>query len=131
MYLIFLAKHLLSVNKALGTDSSNAGGWATAKLNQFLNNRLYNAIPIAYKQLIKQARINSSVGNQSMDISTSDCYIHIPSVYELDPSMTTEPYIYEGTPITYFTTNESRICTYDGGNSHSCLLYTSPSPRDS
>ena len=118
----FLAKHLLSVNKALGTDSSNAGGWATAKLNQFLNNRLYNAIPIAYKQLIKQARINSSVGEQSMDISTSDCYIHIPSVYELDPSMTTEPYIYEGTPITYFTTNESRICTYDGGNSHSYWL---------
>ena len=118
----FLAKNLLSVDKALGTTSSNAGGWANTKLNRFLNTRLYNAVPIAYKQLIKQARINSSVGEQSMDISTSDCYIHIPSVYELDPSMTTEPYIYEGTPIPYFTTNESRICTYDGGNSHSYWL---------
>jgi hypothetical protein len=118
----FLAKNLLSTDKALGTTSSNAGGWANTKLNRFLNTRLYNAVPIAYKQLIKQARINSSVGEQSMDISTSDCYIHIPSAYELDPSMTTEPYIYEGTPIPYFTTNESRICTYDGGNSHSYWL---------
>lgn len=41
---------------------------------------------------------------------------------EINYSMTTEPYIYEGTPIPYFTTNESRICTYDGGNSHSYWL---------
>lgn len=118
----FIAKHLLSTNKALGTTSVNIGGWAASKLNKFLNTRLYNAIPIEYKQLIKQSRINSSVGEQSMEISTSDCYLYIPSAYEVDPSMTTEPYIYEGTPISYFTTNESRICTYNGGNSHSYWL---------
>lgn len=114
----FLAKHLLSVDKAIGVGSSNEGGWATTSLNTFLNTRLYEAFPVEYRQLLKQVRISSSIGNQSNDISTSDCYIHIPSAYEVDPTMTSEPYIYEGTPITYLTTNESRICSYDGGNSH-------------
>lgn len=118
----FLAKHLLSIDRSLGTDSSNSGGWAGSKLNTFLNTRLYGAIPIAYRQLLKQTKISSSIGGQSTEVSSSDCYIHIPSVYEVDPSMTNEPYIYEGTPIKYMTTNESRICGYNGGNSHSYWL---------
>lgn len=82
----FIAKHLLSINKTLSTSSENTGGWATAELNKSLNKRLYNAIPIAYKQLVKQARISSSVGNKSTDVSTSNCYIHIPAAYEVDPT---------------------------------------------
>ena len=118
----FIAKHLLSINKTLSTSSENTGGWATAELNKSLNKRLYNAIPIAYKQLVKQARISSSVGNKSTDVSTSNCYIHIPAAYEVDPTMTTEPYIYEGSPIPYFTTNESRTCSYENGDVHSYWL---------
>ncbi len=39
--------------------------------------------------------MSSSVGNMSSEITSSDCYLTIPSVYELDPSMTQEPYCYE------------------------------------
>lgn len=111
----FLDSHLLSRNMALNDAPENTGGWATYKLNSYLNTRLYDAIPVQWKQLIKQVQISSSVGNQSIEISTSDCYIAIPAVIEVEPSMTSEPYVYEGTSIPYLTTNQTRICTYDDG----------------
>lgn len=120
--LTLLAKHLLSVNKQLSNSSVNTGGWAECKLNDYLNTRLFNALPIQWQQLIKQVKVNSSVGDKSMDVSPSDCYIFIPAVYEVDPSMTAEPYCYEGVPIPYLTTNESRICNYDNGEAHSYWL---------
>lgn len=112
----FLAAHLLERTRVLTTASSNSGGWADTSLNKFMNSRLYNAFPISWKQLVKKVKVSSSVGNKSMDISTSDCYLTIPAVIEVDPTMTTEPYIYEGNSISYMTTNESRLRSFDGGD---------------
>lgn len=105
----FIASELLPINKALGRGSTNSGGYANCTLPTWLNHRVLNGMDIQWQQLVKQVKINSSVGNQSTDISTSDNYIYIPSVYELDPTMNYEPYVYEGSPIPYMTTNESRI----------------------
>ena len=33
--------------------------------------------------------------------------------------MNTEPYVYEGSPITYLTTNDSRICRFADGKANS------------
>lgn len=118
----FLASHLLSRDMLLNDSSSNSGGWASCKLNNRLNSRLYNAIPLQWKQLIKQVQIASSIGDKSTEISTSDCYITIPSVIEVEPSMTTEPYVYEGTSIPYLTTNPTRICSYEDGTAGSYWL---------
>lgn len=118
----FLDSRLLTRNMALNDSSTNTGGWATCKLNSRLNKRLYNAIPDQWRQLIKQVQIASSVGDKSTEISTSDCYIAIPSVVEVEPSMTNEPYVYEGTSIPYLTTNQSRVCTYDNGTAGSYWL---------
>lgn len=111
----FLAKNLLSVKRKLTNNTTNAGGYAACQLPDYLNKRLFKALPLQWQQLIKQVKVNSSVGNQSMEISSSDAYIHIPCAYELDASMTQEPYCYEGTPITFFSTNQSRVCTYEDG----------------
>ena len=118
----FLATTLLDRNMILNNSQTNTGGWAECSLNTKLNTRIINAIPLQYKQLIKQVQVPSSVGNKSMDISTSDCYIFIPSAIEVEPSMTNEPYIYEGTSIPYLTTNESRICAYEDGTPGIYLL---------
>lgn len=118
----FLDSHLLSRNMILNESSLNSGGWASCKLNTYLNARLYNAIPIQWKQLLKQVQVASSVGDKSTEVSTSACYIAIPAVIEVEPSMSSEPYIYEGTSIPYLTTNQSKVCTYDDGTSGSYWL---------
>ena len=80
-------------------------------IRSWLNTRLYNALSVEWKQLIKLAKIASSVGNQSTEISTSDNYFHLPSVYELssDGEMEVEPYTNEGNHIEFFTNASSRI----------------------
>ena len=111
----FIASKTLSHPVMMDSASSNEGGWASFYLNRYLNNRLYNALPDKWKQLIKQVKIKSSIGKQSLTVSSSDCYIFTPCISELVPSMTQEPYASEGTIISHFSSNESRICYNPSG----------------
>lgn len=111
-----LASHLLSCEKTWNGNNSNAGGWAESTLNSMLNTRLYEAFPNQIKAIMKQVKIPSSIGSKSTEIDTSDCYITIPACIEVDPTMTTEPYINEGSVISYMSTNASRMRAFDGGN---------------
>nr|DAR44308.1 MAG TPA: hypothetical protein [Caudoviricetes sp.] len=115
----FLAKNLLGQKKALGRSSNNSGGYAKCTLPDYLNTRVFEGLDVQWQQLLKKVKISSSIGDQSTEISYSDNYIYIPSTYELDPTMNTEPYVYEGSPITYLTTNDSRICKFVDGKANS------------
>ena len=110
-----IASNVLSQPVAMHTASTNAGGWAAYSLNAYLNNRVYKAFSNKWKSLMKQVKVRSSAGNNSTEIISSDCYIFVPSISELNPSITDEPYISEGTSISHFQSNVSRICyTFDG-----------------
>ena len=111
-----LASHLLGKTKKWNTSNTNAGGWANSALNKSLNTRLYNAMPTQIKSLLKQVIVYSSVGKQSSELSSSDCYITIPALVEVDPTRTSEPYNSEGTSISYMNTNSSRKRAFDGGD---------------
>ena len=88
---------------------NNSGGWAKpTTLNTYLNNRLYKAMPIGWRQLIQKVRVPGNVGGQSTEIAYANCYFYLPSVIELDSTLTTEPYIYEGSAIDFITTNDTR-----------------------
>ena len=101
----------------MDSASSNVGGWAKpTSLNTYMNSRLYKALPIGWKQLIKKVQIPGNVGGAKTDVSTSDCYFAVPSVMEIYPSTSVEPYIYEGTGISFMTTNDSRKCKDPSGN---------------
>jgi hypothetical protein len=66
--------------------------------------------------LIKKVIVTSSIGDISTELSTSDCYITIPALVEVDPSQSgAEPYNSEGTTILYMTDNESRKRAFDNG----------------
>ena len=106
----FISSKTLAHPAVMDTASTNAGGWASFALNSYLNSRVYEAFPDSWKQLIKQVKVKSSIGEKSLTISSSDCYVFIPSISELIPSMTSEPYGSEGTIISHFTSNEARIC---------------------
>ena len=106
----FISSKTLAHPAVMDTASTNAGGWAGFALNSYLNSRVYEAFPDSWKQLIKQVKVKSSIGEKSLTVSSSDCYVFIPSISELIPSMTSEPYGSEGTIISHFTSNEARIC---------------------
>ena len=101
-----LASHLLDRTVQWNKNGTNTGGWAESDLNEYLNNRLYEAMPTQIKSLLKQVKIGSSVGNKSSEVTFSDCYIAIPSVKEVNPSINKEPYNSEGTTIPFLNQAE-------------------------
>ena len=111
-----LASHLLGKPKRWNISNTNAGGWAFSALNKSLNTRLYNAMPTQIKSLLKQVVVYSSIGKNSTELSSSNCYITIPALIEVDPTKTSEPYNSEGTPISYLNTNDSRKRAFNDGN---------------
>ncbi len=111
-----LAKNLLGRDRIWNTSGNNSGGWKDSTLNKLLNTRFYMAFSDQMRALIKYVKVPSSVGAMSSDVDTSDCYVTVPSAIELDPSISSEPYINEGTHISYLTTNDSRKRAYVDGN---------------
>ena len=119
-----LASHLLGRTKKWNSSNSNEGGWANSALNKSLNERLYNAMPTQIKQLLKQVIVWSSIGKMSSELSSSDCYITIPALIEVDPTQTSEPYNSEGSSISYMNTNTSRKRAFDDGDYEAYWLRT-------
>ena len=113
----FIAKNTLGNKIALSDKTDNTGGWASTKLKDYLDLRILNAMPVDWKQLIKKVRVASSSGNKNTEIVTSDNYFFIPSVAELNPGKATEePYVYEGSIISFMTDNKSRVRTTPNGD---------------
>lgn len=111
-----LATHLLERSRYLYPSSNSInGGWESMHLNILLNTRLYEALPDQWKALIKNVTIPSvSVG--SSEVNASNCYIAIPALIEVDPTKSNDPYVNEGSTISYMTTDTMRQRAYDGGN---------------
>ena len=65
---------------------------------------------------MKQVRVPFSIGSMSTEVDISNCYITVPACIELSPTMTSEPYVNEGTSISYMSTNDTRKRPYDGGD---------------
>lgn len=119
-----LASHLLGRTKKWNTSNINDGGWASSALNTSLNTRLYNAMPTQIRELLKKVIVYSSIGQMSTELSSSDCYITIPALIEVDPTQTSEPYNSEGTSISYLSTNDTRKRAFDGGDYSAYWLRT-------
>ena len=103
----------------MDTSSTNAGGYAEYELNPYLNTRVYEAFQDDWRQLFKKVKIRSSIGSQSTETSSSDCYIFPPSIGEMygtdHATFNDEPFISEGTAISHFVGADSRICHNSDG----------------
>jgi hypothetical protein len=119
-----LASHLLGRTKRWNASNTNVGGWASSELNHSLNTRLYNAMPTQIRELIKKVIVYSSIGQMSSELSSSNCYITIPALIEVDPTQTAEPYNSEGTSVSYLSTNDSRKRAFDDGDYNAYWLRT-------
>ena len=102
----FIGKNLLSTNHSYGSIS---GGWSKSPLNTWLNTRLPKAISPLWKSLIKKVNVYANNANKDKSTSMSECYFFIPSIYEIDPTVTNEPYTSEtDATISFMTSDISR-----------------------
>lgn len=104
----FVANALLTDRLApMNSTNSNIGGWDACKMRSFLNSRLLDALPTVWRSMIKQVKVNATIGNNSSTIATSNDYFYIPSATEMGGS-NSAPYISEGNVISWFNSNSSR-----------------------
>lgn len=117
-----LAANLLGRTKKWNSSNTNDGGWASSKLRQSLNDRLYNAMPTQIRSLMKNVLvysndgITSSSGSFYTEVTSSGCYITIPALIEVDPTQNSEPYNSEGSSISYMASNSARKRAFRDGD---------------
>ena len=124
--LTLIASSTLGQAMKMDEASINQGGWANYNLNTYLNTRVYDAFPSMWKQLIKQVKVDSTIGNKLSTTSSSNCYIFIPSISEIHEGYNKDPYSKEGTLISHFSGNSSRICNSPDGTA---VSYWTRSPN--
>lgn len=115
-----LSTHVLERTQKWNSTRTTTGGWAKSTLNTFLNTRLYNAMPIQIKSLLKKVTVPSTIGDGSSEISSSECYITVPAAIELSSTYAVSPYINEmavssGKTISYMTSDTNRIRAFADG----------------
>ena len=93
----------------VNSEKTNEGGWRDSDLRQFVNDRVYKAIPTVWQSMLQQVDIPSSAGLQSKSMVYSQDYIYIPAYAEITTAATTEPYIDEGKIIEWYTGNSKRL----------------------
>ena len=92
----------------MNSTATNAGGWDESLMRTFCNTRLVNALPIQWRNILKTVKISASAGSQSTEIVISEDKIYLAANREVG-GYTTEPYASEGSAISWFTSNGSRL----------------------
>ena len=130
----FILNNALNFAHNMNPTNTNAGGWDACNMRTFLNTKVYDAFPDAWKLILKKVKINASAGSQSTEIILSEDYIYLPLYTELSNNQG-EPYVSEGSYIPWFTSDSSRCkflgqiipedATYYSGNTDPTSLTSS------
>lgn len=94
----------LIAQKLLGkTVSYGSGTYDKSNITSYLNKRIFSALPIEWQTMVQKTSLNVWEGEivtgedyshqpiygDSTKVESYDTYVFIPSIYELNPSMTT------------------------------------------
>jgi hypothetical protein len=105
----FVANNSLSRTMYIKQNGTNTGGWKESDMRTYLNNKVYEALPYNVIAALKQVKVISSAGGGSSEVTSSDDYLYLPAIREVYTGYNNEPYISEGTLISWYTTSKSRI----------------------
>ena len=127
----FVCQQLLDEAARLYTSKQiNSNGWAGTELNEWMNSKLFNGLPILWKQIHRKVVIKSIRNTESgqpnvplrQETTQSDNYFYLPALAEVNSTFNTGVYINELTSVqdgTYpvfgdSTENTKRIKTING-----------------
>ena len=129
---------ILASNRQMNTSNTNSGGWPATAMRTWLNETLYNELPMFWRCLIKQVNVLSSKGASSAEIVSSADYLYLMSQNEVGFNLDQAPYAgevdsnAENVTFTLYTDNNSRIKkTYNGTGSASNWWLRSPASGSS
>ena len=129
---------LMNAMKPMNSSNTNVGGWGSCAMRTYLNDTVFNALPLQWQSMIKSVDVKSSIGNTSATISTSSDKLFLFSQAEVGFNTTEVPYKNEvdsgAEQVTFalFTGNASRIKkTYNGEGSAQGWWLRSPFASDS
>ena len=79
-------------------DGKNYGGWPATEMRSYLNDRVYPALPLHWRKLIRKVQVRSSAGGATAEIVTSDDWLFLYSIAELRINADVVPYCDEVDP---------------------------------
>lgn len=127
----FHMKNLLTGTYRMNTTNTNAGGYDSTIMRTYLNENVFELLPLNLKNAITPTCKYSSAGSLSYDLEYVIDKLWLPSIAEMNYSNTytlADPYVYEGRPYPIYTTNASRIkYLTNGAGSASYWWLRSPS----
>lgn len=111
----------------INSSNTTAGGWSGCARRAWCNNAYYNALPSAFKNLVKQAKHSTTEGNQSTTLESTDDYVFLPSEWEIY-GITTWAGAQEGTQYEYYRTAVNRNKLPRANSTSSTSIYWERSP---
>ena len=121
----YIANNCLPRLRRMNPTNSNAGGWDASEMRRFLNTRVWNAFDYGWQSMIAKVKVPASAGGLSSEILISEDRVFLAATREMGGS-TAVPYVNEGTAISWYTSNQSRIKFSDSIRLESKRIYTEP-----
>ena len=105
----FIANNLL-MNRGyyMNSSNTNAGSWNASKMREFVNNRVYEAMPTVWKSIIETVRISTTAGSGSQEIIYADDKIYIEGATAIT-GLTYASASNESKLIPWFTSYDRRV----------------------
>ena len=143
----FIPTYCMAVTKQHHTSNTNAGGWNSSDIRDYLNNTFLLTLPDDLQAVISAKPVKATIGGQSNTLQTAEDKIWIPTEKEVFGQITysgsSENSVNNMYPI--FTDAASRVRTQGangaavlvwlaspniGNSTHFCTVNTSGAPRD-
>ena len=117
-------------NGYMKNTNTNSGGWTSSARRKWCNNVYYNALPDAFKSMVKPVKKLTSAGAQSTTINTTVDKVFLLSDVEIY-GKTTYSVAGEGSQYTYYKTASNRYKNPKWSSSSNSNIYWQRSPRSS
>lgn len=129
---------VMNASRQMNTTNTNVGGWDECAMRKWLNESVFNALPVKWQSMIKAVDVLTSIGNTSATIKASSDKLFLFSQAEVGFNTTSVPYSKEvdaeAEEVTFsiFTDNASRIKKrYNGEGEASYWWLRSPNSSHS
>ena len=104
----FICNNVLRQKIQYNNAYDASGGWHSMAAYVVENERVYKAMPVQWRTIIKKVKVNAKEKNGTSNVVTSETYLYPPARVEMDGTTDTL-YTGEGYHIPWFVSNATRV----------------------